>query len=211
MSQRQCVHSLPSHTYYGTYVPCSSFTHSEYPALQLTTLVLVTGGVVLPCNTYGEDFAGGRDIAIVIASLTQHYPLEPSCLNTHTHSRRNQCNNIRSHWLELNNVSNLRPILYIESSTGCGFLLSRPCVSTPNVHSDVWDCVESYVIHMILACGWRIISKSHKNPVGATTQPHFPSLDSHSSQVRVSSLLFLFLPCCISSLGRKAYCTIAQF
>jgi hypothetical protein len=50
----------------------------------LLSISLVTGGVVLPGNTYGEDSAEGKDVAIVIASLT-HYPLEPSCLNTHTH------------------------------------------------------------------------------------------------------------------------------
>jgi hypothetical protein len=49
------------------------------------SISLVTGGVVLPGNTYGEDSAGGKGVAIVIASLT-HYPLEPSCLNTHTHT-----------------------------------------------------------------------------------------------------------------------------
>ncbi len=43
------------------------------------------------------------------------------------------------------------PILYVESSTWCGFFLSWPCVPTPNVHSDIWDCVESYAIHMFLA------------------------------------------------------------
>ncbi len=37
MSQRQRVHSPPSHTYYGTHVPCSPYTHPEYHALQLTT------------------------------------------------------------------------------------------------------------------------------------------------------------------------------
>jgi hypothetical protein len=48
----------------------------------------MTGGVVLPGNTYGEDSFRGIDVAIVIASLT-HYPLEPSCLNTHTHTSSN--------------------------------------------------------------------------------------------------------------------------
>ncbi len=37
VSQQQRVHSPQSHTYYGTYVPCSPHTHPEYPALQLTT------------------------------------------------------------------------------------------------------------------------------------------------------------------------------
>jgi hypothetical protein len=46
-------------------------------------------------------------------------------------------------------------------------------VPTPNVHLDVWDHVESYTIHMILARRLGIISKSHKNPFGATrVKPH---------------------------------------
>ncbi len=54
--------------------------------------------------------------------------------------------------LELSNVSNPMPILYMDSSIGCGFFPSWPRVPTPNVRLDIWDCVESYVIHMILAC-----------------------------------------------------------
>jgi hypothetical protein len=47
-------------------------------------------------------------------------------------------------------------------------------------------------IHMHL--GWiRISSKSHKIHFDATTQPLFLSLDSHSSQVVISMLVFLFL------------------
>jgi hypothetical protein len=42
-------------------------------------------------------------------------------------------------------------------------------------------------------------------------QPLFPFLDSHSSQVRVGTLLFLFLSCCISSFGRKAYCSSSMY
>ncbi len=61
-------------------------------------------------------------------------------------------------------------------------------------------------IHMHLSL-IRIILKSHKVHFGATTQPLFPSLDSHFSQVIVSTLFFLFLSGCISSLGRRAYCT----
>ncbi len=41
---------------------------------------------------------------------------------------------------------------------------------------------------------------------GTTSNPFFPTLDSHFSQVRISTLLFLFLSCCISSLGKRAYC-----
>jgi hypothetical protein len=51
----------------------------------------------------------------------------------------------------------------------------------------------------------RPLSKSHKIHFDATMQPLLPSLDSHFSQVRVSTLFFLFLLCCISSLGRRTY------
>ncbi len=104
----------------------------------------------------------------------------------------------------INYGSNPMPILYVDSSTGYGFFSSWPCVPTLNVHSNIWECVESYAIHMILARRFRIISKSHKIHFGSTTQPVFPSLDSHFSQVIVSMLLFLFSLCCISSLGRRA-------
>ncbi len=39
----------------------------------------------------------------------------------------------------------------------CKLLLSGiGYVPTPNVHSDVWDCVGSYAIHMLLACRLKI-------------------------------------------------------
>ncbi len=34
-------------------------------------------------------------------------------------------------------------------------------VPTPNVRSDVWDCVESYTICMLLACRLKIISSAN--------------------------------------------------
>jgi hypothetical protein len=34
-------------------------------------------------------------------------------------------------------------------------------VPTPNVHSDVWDHVESYAIHMFLACRLKITFTSN--------------------------------------------------
>ncbi len=46
----------------------------------------MTRGVVLLGNTYEEDSFGGQELTIGIASFTTHYPLEPSCLNTHTHT-----------------------------------------------------------------------------------------------------------------------------
>ncbi len=56
---------------------------------------------------------------------------------------------------------NPTPILYVESSTWCGFFLSWPCVPTPNVRSDIWARVESYAIHMFLACRVKITFTSN--------------------------------------------------
>jgi hypothetical protein len=41
------------------------------------------------------------------------------------------------------------------------FLSGVGNVPTPNVCSDVWDCVESYTIRMLLACRLKIISTSN--------------------------------------------------
>ncbi len=41
------------------------------------------------------------------------------------------------------------------------FFLSWSCVPTPNVHSNIWDCVESYAIHMLLACRLKITLASN--------------------------------------------------
>ncbi len=137
-------------------------------------------------------------------------------LNRLRYPRRNQCNNMRSHRLELNNVSNLTLILYVDSGTGYCIFPSWICVSTQNVHSDIWDCVESYVIHMILVCRLRITFTSIKVKLiisffGTTTTPSFPSLKIVSfSQVRVSTLLFPQASR-IPSLGRIACGTIVQY
>jgi hypothetical protein len=61
----------------------------------------------------------------------------------------------------IKDLSNPTPILYIESSTVCGFFLSWQCMPTPNVRSDIWNCVESYVIHMFLACRLKITFTSN--------------------------------------------------
>ncbi len=37
----------------------------------------------------------------------------------------------------IKDVSNPTPILYMGSSTGCGFFPSWPCVPTPNVRLDI--------------------------------------------------------------------------
>ncbi len=52
------------------------------------------------------------------------------------------------------------------------------------------------------------ISNAYKIHFGATSNTFFPTLYSYSSQVRISMLLFLFLSCCISSLGKRAYSTL---
>ncbi len=62
-------------------------------------------------------------------------------------------------WIGIKDVFNPTPILYVDSSTGYGFFPSCPCVSTPNMHPDIRDRVESYAIHMILTCRLRIAFK----------------------------------------------------
>jgi hypothetical protein len=59
-------------------------------------------------------------------------------------------------WVGIKDVSNPMPILYVDSSTGDGCFPSCPCVSTPNMHLDIRDRVESYAIHMILTRRLRI-------------------------------------------------------
>ena len=56
----------------------------------------------------------------------------------------------------IKDVSNPTPILYVDSSTGCGLFPSCPCVPTPNMHPDIRDHVESYAINMILTRRLRI-------------------------------------------------------
>ncbi len=111
-------------------------------------------------------------------------------------------------------ISNPMPILYVDSGTGYGIFPSWLCVSAANVHSDLWDCVEFYAIHMIFARRLKITFTSNlkliKSILVLLCNPFFPSLDSHFSQVRISMLLFLFLLCCIPSLGKKAYGTIVM-
>ncbi len=62
-------------------------------------------------------------------------------------------------WIEITDVFNPMPILYVDPSTGCGLFPSCPCVPTPNMHPDIRDCVESYVIHIILTGRLRITFK----------------------------------------------------
>ncbi len=77
---------------------------------------------------------------------------------------------------------------------------------TPNVCLDIWDCVESYVMHMFLACGLKIIFTSSCKLIlsfWCNYNTIFSSLlIVTSSPVRVGMPLPLLL-CCISSLGQK--------
>jgi hypothetical protein len=77
-------------------------------------------------------------------------------------------------------------------------------VPTPNVHSDVWDRVESYTMYMLLACRPKItFTFSLKLIISFLVQLQYlllPSLIDTSSQVRVGTPLPLQL-CCISGLG----------
>ncbi len=87
----------------------------------------------------------------------------------------------------------------------CQLLLSDiGYVPTTNVHSDVWDCVESYTICMLLACRLKItFTFSLKLIISFLEQLQhdlLPSLIVTSSQVRVGMPLPL-LSCCISGLG----------
>ncbi len=76
----------------------------------------------------------------------------------------------------------------------CQLLLSDVgYVPTPNVHSDVWDRVESYTVYMLLACRLKITFVQLQHLL-------LPSLIVTSSQVRAGMPLPL-RSCCISGLG----------
>jgi hypothetical protein len=62
-------------------------------------------------------------------------------------------------WIGIKDVSNPMPILYVDSSTGCGLFPSCPCVPTPNLHPDIRDRAESCGIYMILTRRLRITFK----------------------------------------------------
>jgi hypothetical protein len=90
----------------------------------------------------------------------------------------------------------------------CQLLLSSiGYVPTLNVHSDVWDCVESYRIYMLLTCRLKItFTFSLKLIISFLVQLQhlpLPSLIITSSQVRVGTPLPL-LSCCISGLGPES-------
>jgi hypothetical protein len=79
-------------------------------------------------------------------------------------------------------------------------------VPTQNVHSDLWDHEESYAIRMLLARRLKITFTSSLELIVSflvSTYYVLPSLDSHSSLVRVGTLLFLFSSYCISGLGQR--------
>jgi hypothetical protein len=66
-------------------------------------------------------------------------------------------------------------------------------VPTLNVHSDVWDCVESYIIHMLLDCRLKItLTFNLELIISFLVQLQhllFHSLIVTSSPVRVGMLL----------------------
>jgi hypothetical protein len=87
----------------------------------------------------------------------------------------------------------------------CQLLLSGiGYVPTLNVHSDVWNCVESYTIFMLLTCRLKItFNFSLRLIISFLVQLQhifLPSLIVTSSQVRVGTPVPLLL-CCISGLG----------
>ncbi len=85
---------------------------------------------------------------------------------------------------------------------------------TPNVHSDVWNCIESYTIYMLLACRLKItFTFNLKLIISFLVQLQhllLPSLIVTSSQVRVGTL-FLFNHAVSLAWGQKAYYTIVRF
>ncbi len=75
---------------------------------------------------------------------------------------------------------------------------------TLNVRSDIFNCVESYVVHMLLACRLKIIpTSSLKLIISVLVSSYYYYYLLYSSPARVGMLLFLFLLCCISGLGPK--------
>ncbi len=87
-------------------------------------------------------------------------------------------------------------------------------VPTPNVHSNVWNRVESYTTYMLLTCRLKItFTFSLKLIISSLVQLQhllLPSLIVTSSQVKVGTPLPLGL-CCISGLGLEGLrhnCTI---
>jgi hypothetical protein len=99
--------------------------------------------------------------------------------------------------------------LYINSSIVCGFFLSWQSVPPQYSEHSVWGHVGFYTIHTFLEAlvesQFRIISKSYNFLFGINILLHF--LDSPSSPVRVSMLLFLSFLCAVSlAWGRETYC-----
>ncbi len=87
----------------------------------------------------------------------------------------------------------------------CQLLLSGVgYVPTPNVHSDVWNSVESYMIYMLLACRLKITFTLSLRLINSflVQLQHLPlpSLIVTSSQVRVGTPLPLW-SCSIPGLG----------
>ncbi len=96
-------------------------------------------------------------------------------------------------WVGIKDVSNPIPILYVDSSTGCGFFPSCPCVPTLNVHLDIWDCVESYRIHMILTQDWESLCSLNFKSHNFQTESHF-NFKCVAPTYRRSTTLSFFSP-----------------
>ena len=89
---------------------------------------LGAGGLVLRASWYRGNIIGGKDLAIGIACLTKHYPLEPeekythTC--THTHHHRLLCHVIPAWQTQLNNQLGVEtPKLTAPMPMGILFLL----------------------------------------------------------------------------------------
>jgi hypothetical protein len=58
---------------------------------------------------------------------------------------------------------------------------------TPNVRLDVWDCVESYTMHMLLACRLKIISSPNLKLINSFLVLHIVLLCHYQSLSFVAS------------------------
>ena len=93
----------------------------------------------------------------------------------------------------------------------CTFL--RRCLVLNRLNTSEFMCNlygTPYEKHIHLG-STRFISNGHKNPCWCYQQLLFTTLQQSLFPSRISMLLFLFLSCCISSLGKRAYSTILQY
>ncbi len=96
--------------------------------------------------------------------------------------------------------------LYVNARIICGFILSWQGAPPQSFEYSVWDCVGFYTIHTFPNPSVENQFKSFLKLIISFFGINIIllySLDSHSSPVRVGTLLFLFLLWCISSWGKK--------